>query len=99
MQDQARTITLDGISYDVGQFSQGVQNAIGIYNGFNADLQKEQMNVMKTQAAMQTIGAQIGEAVKAELAAKQAEASKMTEDAADTLPVADTAPASNGEDK
>lgn len=93
MQDQARTITLDGISYDVGQFSQGVQNAITIYNGFNADLQKEQMAVMKTQAAMQTVGAQIAEAVKAELAAKQAEQQKLTEDAADTLPV------SNGEDK
>lgn len=101
MQDQARTITLDGISYDVGQFSQGVQNAIGIYNTFNADLQKEQMAVVKSQAAMQTVGAQIAEAVKAELAAKQAEASRpMTEDAADTLPTdAETKPVSNGEDK
>ena len=93
MQDQARTITLDGISYDVAQFTQGVQNAIGIYNGFNADLQKEQMAAMKTQAAMQTVGAQIAEAVKGELAAKMAEQTKMTEDGADTLPV------SNGEDK
>ena len=92
MQDQARTITLDGISYDVGQFSQGVQNAIGIYNTFNADLQKEQMNVIKSQAAMQTVGAQIAEAVKAELAEKQAEATKVGDaDAADSLP--------NGEDK
>jgi hypothetical protein len=94
MQDQARTITLDGISYDVGQFSQGVQNAIGIYNGFSADLQKEQMAVMKSQAAMQTVGAQIAEAVKAELAAKTEEVSKMNENAAD-----DAVPASNGEDK
>ncbi len=97
MQDQARTITLDGISYDVGQFSQGVQNAIGIYNGFNADLQKEQMAVMKSQAAMQTVGAQIAEAVKAELAAKQADQVKMTEDTADELP--SDAPVANGEDK
>lgn len=96
MQDQARTITLDGISYDVGQFTQGVQHAIGIYNGFNADLQKEQMAVMKSQAAMQTVGQQIAEAVKAELAAKQAENAApvaMNENAADDLPV------SNGEDK
>lgn len=92
MQDQARTITLDDISYDIDQFSQGVQNAIGIYNGFNADLQKEQLAAMKSQAAMQAIGAQIAEAVKAELAEKQAQATKVGDaDAADSLP--------NGEDK
>jgi len=97
MQDQARTITLDGISYDVAQFSQGVQNAIGIYNTFNADLQREQMAAMKSQAAMQTIGAQIGEAVKAELAAKQAESSRMHANAADDVVPAEPLP--NGEDK
>lgn len=89
MQDQARTITLDDVSYDVAQFSQGIQNAIGIYNGFNADLQKEQMAVIKSQAAMQAVGAQIAEAIKTELAEKQAKVGAA--DAADTL--------SNGKDK
>lgn len=93
MQEQARTITLDGISYDVAQFSQGVQTAINVYNGFNADLQKEQLAVMKSQAAMRAVGAQIAEAVKAELAAKQA---KLSEDGADALPVEIML---NGEDK
>lgn len=82
MTEQARTITLDGTSYEIGQFSEGIQNAIGIYNTFSTDLQKEQLAVMKTQAAMQTIGAQIGEAVKAELAAKEAKVGDA--DAADT---------------
>jgi hypothetical protein len=80
--DQNRTITLDGISYDVGQFSQGVQSAVNVYNAFQGDLQREQMSVMKTQGALQTIGAQIAEAVKKELAEKQA---ALTADAADAV--------------
>jgi hypothetical protein len=72
--DQARSITVDGISYDAAQFTDAVQQAVSIYNTFQADLQKAQLEVLKTQAAMQTIGAQIGEAVKKELAEKSAAA-------------------------
>lgn len=72
--EQPRTITLDGTSYDVDQFSQPVQQAVGIYNVFNGDLQKAQLEVIKLQAAMQQISAQIAEAVKKELEAKKAEA-------------------------
>ena len=81
-----RTITLDGISYDVAQFSQGVQSAIGVYNTYSADLQREQLAAMKTQAALQTIGAQIAEAVKKELAEKAAAAQEaLSPDAADEV--------------
>lgn len=74
--DQARSITVDGISYALDQFSQSVQQAVTIYNSFQADLQKAQLDVMKNQAALQSVGAQIGEAVKKELAEK-AEAQKV----------------------
>lgn len=97
MTEQARTITLDGVSYDVAQFSQGVQSAVGIYNAINADLQKEQLAVLKSQAAMQSIGAQIAEAVKKELADQAAAAAPAALDAsaADNVvpaPAADAAP-------
>lgn len=72
MTEQARTITLDGVSYDVNQFSEGVQQAVVIYNTFNADLQKAQLEVVKTQAALQSIGSQITAAVRKELEAKNA---------------------------
>jgi len=72
--EQARSITVDGISYDVAQFSQAVQQAVGIYNSFQADLQKSQLEVIKTQEALKSVGAQIGEAVKKELADKAAAA-------------------------
>jgi hypothetical protein len=92
MTEQARTITLDGISYAVDQFSQGVQQAIGIYNAINAQLQTEQLAVIKSQAALQSIGAQITEAVKKELADKAAAAAAegtMSADAADVVPAAE----------
>jgi hypothetical protein len=71
--EQTRTINLDGESYEVDQFSQGVQQAIAIYNKFSVQLQDAQLEVMKIQAAIQQVGNQITEAVKAELAAKEAE--------------------------
>lgn len=69
--DQNRTITLDGIAYDLNQFSEGVQQAVGIYNAIQADLNKSQLEVIKCQAAAQNIGTQISEAVRKELAAKK----------------------------
>ena len=73
MEQQAqapRTINLDGESHDLDQFSPGVQQAVFIYNKFSAELQEQQIEVMKTQAALQQVGQQITEAVKAELAEK-----------------------------
>lgn len=70
--EQARSINLDGISYDVAQFSPEVQQAVGIYNSFAADLQKAQLEVVKCQSALQNVGQQISAAVKAELEAKSA---------------------------
>jgi len=74
MAEQARTITLDGVQYAVEQFSEGVQQAVGIYNSFAADLQKAQLEVLKTQSAMQAVGGQISSAVQKELAEKKAAA-------------------------
>jgi hypothetical protein len=86
--EQARSITVDGISYDVAQFSQEVQQAVVIYNAIQADLQKHQLEVIKCQAALQTVGAQIGNAVKAELEKKAAE----VKEAANAPQAADVAP-------
>jgi hypothetical protein len=71
--DATANITIDGVTYATAQFSQPVQQAVRIYNTFQADLEKAQLDVLKNQAAMQNIGQQINEAVKAELAAKAAQ--------------------------
>lgn len=72
--DQTRSITVDGISYDLAQFSDAVKQAVAVYNKFQADLQAAQLEVIKSQSAMQTIGTQIADAVKKELADKAAAA-------------------------
>jgi hypothetical protein len=66
-----QSITVDGIGYDVAQFSDEVKGAIGLYNTINLDLQKANIEVVKHQAALQTIGAQVSNAVRKELAAMQ----------------------------
>lgn len=70
--EKTNTITLDGATYNVADFSQTVQQAISIYNTFNADLNKLQLEVVKHQAAIQSVSAQIAEAIRKELAVKQA---------------------------
>lgn len=67
MSEASNTLTLDGVSHEVSKFSTQVQQAVGIYNAFNAELQKEQLAVLKTQSALQALGAQIAQAVRKEL--------------------------------
>lgn len=71
MSEQTRTITLDGESYELTQFSDQVQQAVAVYNTFTADLQKEQLAVLKTKSAIEALGAQIAKAVRDELDAKK----------------------------
>ena len=67
---QPKKNIIDETSYDLDQFSAQIQQAVGTYNRLLADLQTEQLAVMKTNAAMQVLGAQITEAVKKELEEK-----------------------------
>jgi uncharacterized protein with NRDE domain len=78
-----QTLTLDGVTYEVARFSQPVQQAVGIYNTFNAQLQTEQLAVLKTQAALQSVAAQIAEAIKKELATEDPQFGKAAEAGAD----------------
>lgn len=82
MENAPTTITLDGTTYNVADFSEPVRQAIAIYMSFQSDLQKQQLEVLKTQAALQNIGAQIAAAAKKELEEKQAK----SEDTAETAP-------------
>lgn len=75
MENKSGSVTVDNISYDVAQFSPEVQQAVSIYNAFQADLQKAQLEVIKVQAAIQNVGQQLTAAIKTELE-KKAAASK-----------------------
>jgi hypothetical protein len=64
MTNETPTVTIDGITYNTSDFSEDIQRAIQIYNSIQADFAKEQLAVIKSQAALQAIGTQISEAVK-----------------------------------
>jgi len=64
----SENITIDGVSYGTEQFSTEVKQAISIYSTISSDLQKAQLEVIKCQSAMQSIGEQVTKAIKAELA-------------------------------
>lgn len=66
--DQVQQITLDGETYETSTFSPAVQQAVQIHGMFQADLKKAQLDVIKNQAALQTIGNQISEAIRKEIA-------------------------------
>jgi hypothetical protein len=84
---EQRTITLDGATYDVATFSEGVQQAVGIYNTFASQLQVEQLAVLKTRSAMEGLSNQIAGAVRKELEDKSA-AEKAAAPAAEADPAA-----------
>jgi hypothetical protein len=75
-----KTITLDGVVHDVDKFSDGIKQAVGIYHKFNLQLQDERLAVMKTEAALATIGRQIADAASNELKAKEAAGAAVEED-------------------
>ena len=86
-QKPAQTITIDEVQYQSTDFSPAVQQAVEIYNIFQADLQKAQLEVIKSQAALQSVGAQIADSVKKELAEKAASVAKATEEVKSEAPV------------
>lgn len=70
---EIKTITRDGTSYPVEQFSAEVQHLVAIYNKFQAQLPDLQLEVMKTQAAMNQLNEEIGKYVDKELRAQAVE--------------------------
>lgn len=66
--DQPQTINLDGVNYEVTQFSPAVQQAVAIHQRFVTELQDANVEVIKLKAALTTIINQLSDAVKKELA-------------------------------
>lgn len=64
---QTKTISLDGVQYDLDRFSHAVQHIVMIHNKFTLDLQEAQLEVMKNQAAIKHVSDQLTEQIKKEL--------------------------------
>lgn len=68
MSQAIHSLTLDGISYSINQFSPQVQQLTNFYNALFEDQTAETHKLMKTQAAIAQVHSQITELVKFELA-------------------------------
>lgn len=66
-EETPRTITLDGNSYEVAMFSHAVQQLVAIYSRFTLEMNDHQLEIMKTQAALEKVNNQLLEQVKKEL--------------------------------
>lgn len=70
MANEATTLNLDGVSYSLEDFSDAVKNTLAVFNAFAVDLQKEEVAVLKTRAAMDHVRMQLVTQVKAEVTEK-----------------------------
>jgi hypothetical protein len=64
---QESKIILDGVDYPLEQFSDNVKRLIGVRQVWQNQLEEERLNVAKSEAAIQSLDAQLTNLVKAEL--------------------------------
>lgn len=62
------TLTIDGVEYQLDQFSDNVKRLIGIRDVWSAQLNDERLTVAKSETAIQSLDAQLTNLVKTELA-------------------------------
>lgn len=67
MEDQLKTIFIDGQEYDLSMFSQQVQRLTQIILIWEKELQEQRLEVAKTEAALREANREITELVKKEM--------------------------------
>ena len=65
------TLNVNDVEYPVGDFSQTVQNLLGIRTEWANDLQQERLAVAKTEAALRALDVELAEHVNKEIAAAE----------------------------
>lgn len=70
MKETQPEIILDGVSYNINNFSQTVQAMIQVRTRWEEDLQRERSAVLKTEQAMKALDDQLSKIVQDELRAK-----------------------------
>lgn len=62
------TLTIDGVAYELSNFSEGIQNAAQLLRTLQVQQHEAQIEVMKCTVSVQHVSEQIRNALKAELA-------------------------------
>lgn len=65
-------IILDGVSYNLSNFSQTIQAMVNMRNRWEIELSQERAAVLKTESAIRSLDDQLSKIVTEELAAKAA---------------------------
>lgn len=81
--EQPTTLTIDGKSFAVADFSDKVKNLIAIRTEWQNDLVKERLMVAKSEAALRGVDAELAQLVSEELKAKEEPAAPAAEEKAE----------------
>lgn len=65
-----KSLTIDGVDYQVADFSESVQRLVQVHTFWRNDLNTERLAVAKTEAAIRNLDAELTQLVAAELKAK-----------------------------
>lgn len=68
---QTPEIILDGVSYNINNFSPTVQAMVNVRETWENDLAKEKSSVLKTESAIRALDEQLARIVQDELMAKK----------------------------
>lgn len=89
VQQEPRQVMVDDVSYVVDELPQELQGAIATYDVWMADQREAQKTAAQMTAATQQLAAQITNAIKAHVAAQEAEAEGVASAGEDALDVVD----------
>ncbi|MEM2159640.1 MAG: hypothetical protein QXN55_01645 [Candidatus Nitrosotenuis sp.] len=79
MTEELKTLTIDGVEYQIADFSSKVQQLISIHQGWEADANAKRLEVAKVEAALRDLTREILSLVKSEIDAKNAPAEDNSE--------------------
>lgn len=66
------SLTIDGVQHELANLPEGIQNAAGLYQTLQRQLADAQVEALKCQLAVQSVGQQITDAVRLVLAEREA---------------------------
>lgn len=85
-EQQGQTITVDGVQYDLAQFSTEVHKLVGIHQNWEHKIVEARLEVARSEAAVRDLTRELIGKIQAELAAAAEAAAAAPEVAAEAAP-------------
>lgn len=68
-----KTLTVDGVEYEISSFGEQVQRLSALYETWSKDLEQEKLAVAKTETALNVVNKELAVLVQAELESRKAQ--------------------------